>query len=84
MNGTSAQQADAAGDTLIRLRRPIYDDLATARGAKTLAKQVELTGVPERSLVRIRQGRPPSIGNAMRIASAFSVPFDVLFERVGD
>lgn len=78
----AALRTDANTDTRYRLRRSVYDRLMDNIGAHTQMQQVELTGVPRRSLYRIRRGDPPSLANAMRIAGALSVPFDVVFERV--
>jgi transcriptional regulator with XRE-family HTH domain len=82
MHGISATETPAADDTLVRLRRDVYDRRVTELGATTVRDQASLTGVAERSLYRIRRGDPPSIGNAVRMAKRLSVPFDVLFERV--
>jgi transcriptional regulator with XRE-family HTH domain len=68
----------------LRLRRPVFDDLATKHSATTVDEQVELTGVPRRTLCRIRAGGPPRFETAVQLADAFGVPMDELFERVED
>lgn len=83
MHGAPALREGATNDTKFRLRRDVYDRLMENAGARTQLQQVELTGVPRRSLYRILNGlTEPSLANAMRIANALDVAFDVLFERV--
>lgn len=82
MHGISAPDQAATRGMSLRLRRVIYDEMVTELGATTVAAQVKLTGVPERTLFRIRRGDPPSLNSAMRIADALGVPLPAIFERV--
>lgn len=66
----------------IRLRRDVYDAIIRERGATMVQDQVRLTGVPQKTLYRIRSGASPSFANAMRISRALGMPIAALFESV--
>lgn len=68
----------------LRLRRPVFDQLALRHSATTVDEQVELTGVPRRTLCRIRAGGTPGLESAVKLSQALGVSMDELFERVED
>jgi DNA-binding XRE family transcriptional regulator len=71
-------------DAKVRLRRDVYEALVAERGAVSVAEQVDLIGLPRKTLYRIRRGDAPSLASAMKIADALGVPMSALFERVQD
>ncbi|NED96482.1 helix-turn-helix transcriptional regulator [Phytoactinopolyspora alkaliphila] len=82
MHGTTTTIPAAMVDSPIRLRRDVYDALVAERGATTVAEQAKLTGIPERTLYRIRRGEAVSITSAMRLAGVLDVRLTALFERI--
>lgn len=64
-----------------RLRRDVFDSLMAERDAKRVTDQVRLTGVPQRTLERIRGGGCPSFATATQISDALGVPLKALFQR---
>ncbi|WP_166344945.1 helix-turn-helix domain-containing protein [Phytoactinopolyspora limicola] len=81
MHGTPASPETATDDRLV-LRRDVFDRLTAKAEAVTVAQQAALTGVPERTLYRIRRGDAPGLTSAMRISDALGVPLNVLFKRI--
>lgn len=69
-------------DIKLRLKREVFDSLMADRGATVVADEVQITGVPERTIRRIRNGSSPSMSTALRMADRLGVPIAVLFERV--
>lgn len=69
-------------DAKYRLRTDVYEALMQDKGATTVTEQVRITGLPRKTLYRIRRGDSPSLATAMHLSEQLGLPLPALFERV--
>lgn len=68
----------------MRLRVDICDQLAKAKGIRTVEQQAQVYRIGRSQLFRVRaSGRVASLSLALRMAAALGTSVEILFERSG-